>query len=76
MPCVFKFDVCLSLVSASVDISQDAAVDLSCSGLTELDLGADEVFIVSSPPSPSGLPFSSHMVRTSLTLVQLSYVVS
>ncbi|AWP06553.1 putative flocculation protein FLO11-like [Scophthalmus maximus] len=29
-------------VSASVDISQDAAVDLSCSGLTELDLGADE----------------------------------
>ncbi|XP_047187006.1 uncharacterized protein si:dkey-112e17.1 isoform X1 [Scophthalmus maximus] len=50
-------------VSASVDISQDAAVDLSCSGLTELDLGADEVFIVSSPPSPSGLPFSSHMQR-------------
>ncbi|XP_059192215.1 uncharacterized protein si:dkey-112e17.1 isoform X2 [Centropristis striata] len=47
-------------VSAGGDISQSAEVDLSCSGLTELDLGADEVFIVSSAPSPYRLPFSPH----------------
>ncbi|XP_026199063.1 uncharacterized protein si:dkey-112e17.1 isoform X2 [Anabas testudineus] len=47
-------------VCASVDISQNTEVDLSCSGLTELDIGADEVFIVSSAPSPSRLPFSPH----------------
>ncbi|XP_031704990.1 uncharacterized protein LOC116384459 isoform X2 [Anarrhichthys ocellatus] len=46
--------------SAGGDISQSAEVDLSCSGLTELDLGADEVFIVSSATSPSRLPFSPH----------------
>nr|XP_029132693.1 uncharacterized protein LOC109982054 isoform X2 [Labrus bergylta] len=47
-------------VSAGRDISLNEEVDLSCSGLTELDLGADEVFIVSSAPSPSRLPFSPH----------------
>ncbi|XP_029367090.1 uncharacterized protein LOC115049199 isoform X2 [Echeneis naucrates] len=47
-------------VSASIDISQNAEVALSCSGLTELDLGADEVFIVSSAPSPSRLHVSPH----------------
>ncbi|XP_028434116.1 uncharacterized protein si:dkey-112e17.1 isoform X2 [Perca flavescens] len=47
-------------VSAGGDVSQSAEVDLSCSGLTELDLGADEVFIVSSAPSSSRLPFSPH----------------
>ncbi|XP_068560380.1 serine-rich adhesin for platelets isoform X2 [Cebidichthys violaceus] len=46
--------------SAGGDISQSAEVDLSCSGLTELDLGADEVFIVSSATSPNRLPFSPH----------------
>ncbi|XP_076587873.1 uncharacterized protein LOC143321427 isoform X3 [Chaetodon auriga] len=50
-------------VSAAGDFSQNAEVDLSCSGLTELDLGADEVFIVSSAPSPGRLPFSPHMQR-------------
>ncbi|KAM8885098.1 uncharacterized protein AB9W97_012873 [Spinachia spinachia] len=50
-------------VSAGGDISQSAEVDLSCSGLTELDLGADEVFIVSSATSPSRLPFSPHTQR-------------
>ncbi|KAM7416392.1 hypothetical protein PAMA_018451 [Pampus argenteus] len=50
-------------VSAVGDISQDAEVDLSSSGLTELDLGADEVFIVSAAPSPSRLPFSPHTQR-------------
>ncbi|KAA8592973.1 hypothetical protein FQN60_018428 [Etheostoma spectabile] len=50
-------------VSAGGDVSQSAEVDLSCSGLTELDLGADEVFIVSSAPSSSRLPFSPHTQR-------------
>ncbi|KAM7391723.1 hypothetical protein PAMP_022386 [Pampus punctatissimus] len=50
-------------ISAVGDISQDAEVDLSSSGLTELDLGADEVFIVASAPSPSRLPFSPHTQR-------------
>ncbi|XP_074527478.1 uncharacterized protein LOC141791132 [Halichoeres trimaculatus] len=50
-------------VSCGADISQNEEVDLSCSGLTELDLGADEVFIVSSAPSPSRLPFSPHTQR-------------
>ncbi|KAM6930921.1 uncharacterized protein FYW49_002840 [Xenentodon cancila] len=45
-------------VGAGGDVPLNAEVDLSCSGLTELDIGADEVFIVSSATSPSGLPFS------------------
>ncbi|XP_013766416.1 uncharacterized protein LOC106456221 isoform X1 [Pundamilia nyererei] len=48
-------------VTASGDVSHSADVDLSCSGLTELDLGADDVFIVSS--GPSGLPPSPHTQR-------------
>lgn len=54
-------------VTASGDASQNADVDLSCSGLTELDLGADEVFIVSSGSSPSDLPPSPHTVRSRFT---------
>ncbi|XP_038558694.1 uncharacterized protein si:dkey-112e17.1 [Micropterus salmoides] len=50
-------------VGAGGDISQNAEVDLSCSGLTELDLGADEVFIVSPAASPSRLVFSPHTQR-------------
>ncbi|XP_034006765.1 uncharacterized protein si:dkey-112e17.1 [Trematomus bernacchii] len=50
-------------VSAGGDMPQSAEVELSCSGLTELDLGADEVFIVSSAPSSSRLPFSPHTQR-------------
>lgn len=57
------FPLFLSVVSASVDISQNTEEDLSYSGLTELDIGADEVFIVSSVPSPGRLPFSPHTVR-------------
>lgn len=55
--------LCVSAVSAGRDGSQKAEVDLSCSGLTELDLGADDVFMASSAPSPSRLPFSPHTVR-------------
>ena len=57
------FSLCVSVVSAGSEVSQNAEVDLSCSGLTELDIGADEVFIVSSATSPSGLPFSPLTVR-------------
>ncbi|XP_068166606.1 uncharacterized protein si:dkey-112e17.1 [Antennarius striatus] len=46
-------------VIAGGDTSQKAEVDLSCSGLTELDLDADEVFIVSLAPSPSRPPSSA-----------------
>ncbi|KAJ8005798.1 hypothetical protein DPEC_G00121620 [Dallia pectoralis] len=46
------------------DLSQNAEVDLSSNGLTELDLGADEVFIISSVPSPSSrLLFPAHPQR-------------
>ncbi|XP_061585738.1 uncharacterized protein si:dkey-112e17.1 [Cololabis saira] len=45
-------------VGGGGEVPQSAEVDLSCSGLTELDIGADDVFIVSSGTSPSGLPFS------------------
>ncbi|CAB1319968.1 unnamed protein product [Coregonus sp. 'balchen'] len=47
--------------SVGGDMSQHAEVDLSSNGLTELDLGSDEVFIISSVPNPSSrLPFSAH----------------
>nr|XP_029493991.1 uncharacterized protein LOC115111753 [Oncorhynchus nerka] len=47
--------------SVGGDMSQHAEVDLSSNGLTELDLGTDEVFIISSVPSPSSrMPFSAH----------------
>lgn len=58
---ILRLSVCAA--GAGGDVSQDAEVDLSSSGLTELDLGADEVFLVSSPSSPSRLPFCPHTVR-------------
>lgn len=56
-----KKDPSLHTVIAVTDMSQSAEVDLS-SGLTELDLGADEVFITSPVPSTitDRLPFSPH----------------
>ncbi|XP_024132145.1 uncharacterized protein si:dkey-112e17.1 [Oryzias melastigma] len=45
-------------IVADGEVAGNTEVDLSCCGLTELDLGADEVFIVSSNTTPSGLPFS------------------
>ncbi|KAM4616233.1 uncharacterized protein ACJ7VT_009178 [Polymixia lowei] len=50
-------------VSACGEISQNAELELSSGGLTELDLGTDEVFMASSAPSPIRLPFSPHMQR-------------
>lgn len=63
-----SFSFCLSAVAAEGDAPQTADVELSCSGLTELDLGADEVFIVSPAACPSRLPFYPHAVRTSWML--------
>ncbi|XP_010874860.2 uncharacterized protein si:dkey-112e17.1 [Esox lucius] len=46
------------------DLSQNAEVDLSSNGLTELDLGTDEVFIISSVSSPSSrLMYPDHVQR-------------
>lgn len=46
-------------------MSEHAEVDLLSNGLTELDLGTDEVFIISSVPGPSSrMPFSAHTVRS------------
>ncbi|KAM9744726.1 uncharacterized protein ACNS7B_011838 [Menidia menidia] len=50
-------------VSAGDDVSQNAEADLSFSGLTELDLGADEVFIISSAASPGGFSLYPHTQR-------------
>nr|XP_057927022.1 uncharacterized protein si:dkey-112e17.1 [Doryrhamphus excisus] len=47
-------------VSAGVDASQNTQVDLSSSGLPELELGPDEVFIISPFPSPARPSFSPH----------------
>lgn len=55
----------MSSVSAHGDISQNAELELSSSGLTELDLGADEVFIVTPAASATGLPVCPHTVRSS-----------
>ncbi|XP_055743313.1 uncharacterized protein LOC129826517 [Salvelinus fontinalis] len=53
-----------SPVSVGGDMSEHAGVDFSSNGLTELDLGTDEVFIISSVPSPSSrLLFSAHTQR-------------
>ncbi|XP_061671963.1 uncharacterized protein si:dkey-112e17.1 [Syngnathoides biaculeatus] len=51
------------IVSAGGDTSQNTELDLSSSGLAELDFGPDEVFIISSGPSPHRPSFSSHTQR-------------
>ncbi|XP_077417454.1 uncharacterized protein LOC144048885 [Vanacampus margaritifer] len=50
-------------VSAGGDTSQNTELDLSSSGLAELDFGPDEVFIISSAPSPNRPSFSPHTQR-------------
>ncbi|XP_066509191.1 uncharacterized protein [Hoplias malabaricus] len=45
-------------VSGGCDVSQNA--ELCSEGLTELELGTDEVFVISSAPNSAGPPFSSH----------------
>ncbi|XP_061528983.1 uncharacterized protein si:dkey-112e17.1 [Phycodurus eques] len=50
-------------VSAGGDTSQNTELELSSSGLAELDFGPDEVFIISSAPSPHRPSFSQHTQR-------------
>ncbi|XP_066544916.1 uncharacterized protein LOC136712320 [Amia ocellicauda] len=45
-------------VSGGVDISHDVELELSSNGMTELELGADEVFVISPGPAPSHPIFS------------------
>ncbi|KAJ8380200.1 hypothetical protein SKAU_G00009780 [Synaphobranchus kaupii] len=53
-----------SPISAGADISQNSELELSPDGLTELDLGTDEVFVISSGPSTSTrLPFCPYTQR-------------
>ncbi|XP_028851978.1 uncharacterized protein LOC114799471 [Denticeps clupeoides] len=49
--------------SPAADVSHSRELETSSSGLTELELGTDEVFVISSGPSPSRLPFCAHTQR-------------
>ncbi|XP_018618044.1 uncharacterized protein LOC108940384 [Scleropages formosus] len=46
--------------SGGADPSHNAELELSPGGLTELDLGTDEVFVIPSGPAPSGPPLCPH----------------
>ncbi|XP_057688367.1 uncharacterized protein si:dkey-112e17.1 isoform X2 [Corythoichthys intestinalis] len=47
----------------TVSATQNTEMDLSSSGLAELDFGPDEVFIISSAPSPNRPSLSQHTQR-------------
>ncbi|XP_037114464.1 uncharacterized protein si:dkey-112e17.1 [Syngnathus acus] len=53
----------LHTVSVGGDISQNRELDISSNGLAELDIGPDEVFIISSAPSPNSPSFSPRTQR-------------
>ncbi|XP_041957979.1 uncharacterized protein si:dkey-112e17.1 isoform X1 [Alosa sapidissima] len=46
--------------TAGVESATNPEQDTSSGGLSELELGTDEVFVISSGPSPSRLPFCPH----------------
>ncbi|XP_031426248.1 uncharacterized protein si:dkey-112e17.1 [Clupea harengus] len=46
--------------TAGGEVSTNPELDISSGGLTELELGTDEVFVISSGPIPSRLPFCLH----------------
>ncbi|XP_056313447.1 uncharacterized protein LOC130228953 [Danio aesculapii] len=52
-----------SSVKAACEVSDKAALELFSSGLTELELGTDEVFVIASAPTSAQLPFSPHIQR-------------
>ncbi|XP_016085299.1 uncharacterized protein [Sinocyclocheilus grahami] len=52
-----------SSVNGACDVSEKAALEQFSSGLTELELGTDEVFVISSAPNSAQLPFSPHTQR-------------
>ncbi|XP_062399047.1 uncharacterized protein si:dkey-112e17.1 [Sardina pilchardus] len=43
--------------TSGIEAATNPEQDISSGGLTELELGTDEVFVISSGPSPSRLPF-------------------
>ncbi|KTG33037.1 hypothetical protein cypCar_00009782, partial [Cyprinus carpio] len=49
-----------SSVKGACDMSEKAALEQFSSGLTELELGTDEVFVIASAPISAHLPFSPH----------------
>ncbi|XP_052411411.1 uncharacterized protein LOC127957081 [Carassius gibelio] len=52
-----------SSVKGACDMSEKAALEQFSSGLTELELGTDEVFVIASAPISAHLPFSPHTQR-------------
>ncbi|XP_073697171.1 uncharacterized protein [Garra rufa] len=52
-----------SSVNGACDVSEKAALEQFSSGLTELELGTDEVFVIASAPNSAQLPFSPHTQR-------------
>lgn len=52
-----------SSVNAACDASEKTALEMFSSGLTELELGTDEVFVNISTPASAKLPFSAHTQR-------------
>ncbi|XP_016409448.1 uncharacterized protein LOC107741260 [Sinocyclocheilus rhinocerous] len=52
-----------SSVNGVCDVSEKAALEQFSSGLTELELGTDEVFVIASAPNSAQLPFSPHTQR-------------
>ncbi|KAL1273871.1 hypothetical protein QQF64_026685 [Cirrhinus molitorella] len=52
-----------SSVNGACDVSEKAALEQFSSGLTELELGTDEVFVIASAPNSAQLPFSAHTQR-------------
>ncbi|XP_051750124.1 uncharacterized protein si:dkey-112e17.1 [Ctenopharyngodon idella] len=51
------------LSHTACDVSEKGDLQLFSSGLTELELGTDEVFVIASTPSSAQLPFSPHTQR-------------
>ncbi|XP_026104448.1 uncharacterized protein LOC113076016 [Carassius auratus] len=52
-----------SSVKGACDMSEKAALEQFSSGLTELEVGTDEVFVIASAPISAHLPFSPHTQR-------------
>ncbi|XP_051958828.1 uncharacterized protein LOC127626804 isoform X2 [Xyrauchen texanus] len=52
-----------SSINGACDVSEKAALEMFSSGLTEVELGTDEVFVIASTPTSVNLPFSPHTQR-------------
>ncbi|XP_051524822.1 uncharacterized protein LOC127424087 [Myxocyprinus asiaticus] len=52
-----------SSINGACDVSEKAALEMFSSGLTEVELGTDEVFVIASTPASVKLHFSPHTQR-------------